>query len=420
MGQTMSFYQSEPVAEDKHWSMQEEALKRAGLAEAERMAKRTAEREASAQGQPLDEDEERQRRAIAAEVNVIAPGGSPNTSPMFGEPLLGEPGEYYCCQRAADHILSAICRGYVHLLTPRIFEALDPNLGASKQLEISNLGSTCTYGTHTFAAASSVTAPLVRPLSLLGFAMMPAAMPMMLTHTLVVEPVVSNLESTRDLEDLFLQRYGFPRDDVLSEAGKAFWNLETGDTCYELAIKPVFSIFYGEEVITKQISRVLHRLLHVDLLGGEYAKARRLCYAIIRSRRALNAGYGASAARNTYRIEAALDVLQHWCTSEWELGSPEWSDETTRPFGRVCRSFAVLPVDELPGVRQPLREALLEEMSMIVQTEEQQAEAEKAVERAAEAAASDEARAAIAVEAAKTWSMSYPQAGDGPIKDLII
>ena len=127
MGQTMSFYQSEPVAEDKHWSMQEEALKRAGLAEAERMAKRTAEREASAQGQPLDEDEERQRRAIAAEVNVIAPGGSPNTSPMFGEPLLGEPGEYYCCQRAADHILSAICRGYVHLLTVMVDLTRDEN-----------------------------------------------------------------------------------------------------------------------------------------------------------------------------------------------------------------------------------------------------------------------------------------------------
>ena len=384
------------------------------------MAKRTAEREASAQGQPLDEDDERRRREIAAGVAVIAPGGAPNTWPMFGEPLLGEPGEYYCCQRAGDHILSAICRGHVHLLTPRIFEALDPDLGAAKQLEITNLGSTCTYGTHSFAAASSVTAPLVRPLSLLGFAMMPAAPVAFITHTLVVEPVVSSLESKRELEELFLQRYGFPRDDVLSEAGKAFWNLETGDTCYELAMKSVFSIFYGEEVIGKQISRVLHRLLHVDLLGGEYAKARRLCYAIVRSRRALNAGYGASAARNTCRVEAALDVLQHWCTFEWDVDSPDWSDETKKPFGRVCRSFAALPVNELPGVRQPLREALLEEMSMLVQTEEQQAAAKKAVARAAEAAAIDEQRAAVAVEAGRTWSMSYTQAGDGPMKDLII
>ena len=330
----------------------EDELRRAAVEELERMERKTAENEAlalaKASGAPL---------SIAPDNAFVGPEDDERSKPsnlLFGDSLLDPPSRS-SCDRAANHILSAIAGGKFELLTAAIADALGHG-GIRTELRI--LNGVCAFGSHEFWLESPSMSPISRVIRHLPMIAIPdfVKAPLLLGTALVSNVIYEPATAKQLNDERFYKRYGFARHQLLADNTKAFWNAEEGDTVLELALKPVFPLLHSPDVIARQIRRVLHRLLELDSERTDASKAAWLCRAIVRSRRAMNTGFGASKARNEFRFDAAMDVLQACCANHWEPSGWEGS------IGRICRCMAELPTLG----RTPLRTALLEELTLMV------------------------------------------------------
>jgi len=333
----------------------DESLRRAAIAEQERMVQATAQNEAQAIADKVGAPVRMMSNSFDGTSRPIEPDDHELKQVLgLGDPMLGVPNETTSLI-AANHICSAIYKGEARLLTPRIIDALDGE-GLLTSLQVSSTG-WCTFGTYRFFAHRHSYTPLYKPAFLTSFFLIP---PMVMgpicgiwmAKDLIIDPLYQG-ETKRADED-FMRQYGFLRSSLLDDAYKSWWSLETGDGVFELTLKTMFHPLTDDEIIAKQIKRVLHRLIELDTVRDDEAKASALCVATVRSRQALNSGFAANSKRNAYRWEAALDVLQECCINHWDTRM--WQGT----FSRVCQSLVALPTLG----KHDLRSALLEEMEL--------------------------------------------------------